>query len=151
IAGHGRVLAAQLLGLHEVPTITLEHLSEVQARAFMIADNRLTDNSAWDERLLAEQLQELSVLDLDFSLEATGFTMGEIDLRIEGLSPAPEGEADPADAVPEIRPGVAISRPGDVWLLGDHRVCNGSALETEAFAALMEGERAAMAITDPPF
>jgi ParB-like chromosome segregation protein Spo0J len=87
IAGHGRVLAARQLGLAQVPTIQLEHLSEAQAKAFMIADNRLTENSVWDERLLAEQLKELSLLDLDFSLEATGFEMGEIDLRIEGLIP----------------------------------------------------------------
>src|ERR1035441_2265893 len=95
IAGHGRVMACRQLGWKEVPTICLEHLSEAQAKAFMIADNRLTENSVWDDRLLAEQLKELSVLDLDFSLEATGFEMGEIDLRIEGLdSPS---EADGAD------------------------------------------------------
>lgn len=86
IAGHGRVLACQLLGWTEVPTICLEHLNQAQARAFMIADNRLTEISEWDDRLLAEQLKELSELNLDFDLEATGFTMGEIDLRIEGLS-----------------------------------------------------------------
>ncbi len=80
IAGHGRLLAAQLLGLTEVPTIKLEHLTQAQARALMIADNRLTENAVWDDRLLAEQLKELSVLDLDFDLEATGFEMGEIDL-----------------------------------------------------------------------
>jgi ParB-like chromosome segregation protein Spo0J len=85
IAGHGRILACQVLGWTEVPTISLDHLSEAQARAFMIADNRLTENSVWDDRLLAEQFQALSVLDLDFSLEATGFDMGEIDLRMEGL------------------------------------------------------------------
>ncbi|MDO8432460.1 MAG: ParB/Srx family N-terminal domain-containing protein [Candidatus Binatus sp.] len=90
IAGHGRVLACKLMGWSEVPTISLEHLSEAQARAFMIADNRLTENSVWDDQLLAEQLKELSVLDLDFNLEATGFEMGEIDLRIEGLTSKPE-------------------------------------------------------------
>ena len=86
IAGHGRILACQQIGRTEVPTITLEHLTEAQARAFMIADNRLTENSVWDDRLLAEQLKDLAVLDLDFSLEATGFEMGEIDLRIESLT-----------------------------------------------------------------
>jgi ParB-like chromosome segregation protein Spo0J len=97
IAGHGRILACQSLGWSEVPTISLDHLSEAQARAFMIADNRLTENSVWDDRLLAEQFRALSVLDLGFSLEATGFDMGEIDLRIEGLnSPAPDDQ-DPAD------------------------------------------------------
>jgi ParB-like chromosome segregation protein Spo0J len=82
IAGHGRIIACKLLGWTEVPTISLEHLNPAQAKAFMIADNRLTDNSAWDDQLLAEQLKELSVLDLEFTLEATGFEMGEIDLRI---------------------------------------------------------------------
>ena len=104
IAGHGRVLAALLLGWTEVPTICLDHLSEAQARAFMIADNRLAENSTWDDRLLAEQLKGLSELELDFSLEATGFEMGEIDLRIEGLSGEPEDD-DPADALPEHRRG----------------------------------------------
>jgi ParB-like chromosome segregation protein Spo0J len=95
IAGHGRVLAARELELREVPTIRLEHLSTAQARAFMIADNRLTENSTWDDRLLAEQLQELAVMNLDFSLEVTGFEMGEIDLRIEGLTSSSENKQIP--------------------------------------------------------
>src|ERR1700736_4219493 len=86
IAGHGRLMACQQLGWREVPTIALEHLSAAQAKAFAIADNRLSENSEWDERLLAEQLKELSLLDLDFGLEVTGFEMGEIDLKIESLS-----------------------------------------------------------------
>ena len=107
IAGHGRILACQLLGQTEVPTICLEHLSETQARAFMIADNRLTETSVWDDRLLAEQLKELSVVDLDFSLESTGFTMGEIDLRIEGLNSEAEDTAalqDESQTLPLVRP-----------------------------------------------
>src|SRR5260370_20859542 len=80
IAGAGRLMACQLLGWSEVPTICLQHLSDAQAKAFMIADNRLTENSVWDDRLLAAQLKELSVLNLDFSLEATGFEMGETGL-----------------------------------------------------------------------
>ena len=104
IAGHGRILAAQRLGWTEVPTISLDHLTEAQARAFMIADNRLTENSAWDDRLLAEQLKDLSLLDLDFSLEVTGFEIAEIDLRIEELNAQPEGD-DPADAFPMGRHG----------------------------------------------
>src|SRR2546421_5866492 len=96
IAGHGRVLAAKELGWTEVPVIALEHLDAAQQRAFAIADNRLTENSTWDDRLLAEQLKELSVLDLSFDLEATGFDMGEIDFRIESLGEKAEGP-DPAD------------------------------------------------------
>jgi len=85
IAGHGRILAAKTLGWTEVPVIAIEHLDAAQRRAFAIADNRLTENSTWDDRLLAEQLRELSILDLSFDLEATGFDMGEIDFRIESL------------------------------------------------------------------
>ena len=88
LAGHGRIQAALLLGWTEVPVIFVDHLSENQARAFMIADNRLTENSVWDERLLAQHMKELSKLELDFSLEVTGFEMGEIDIIIEGLTAA---------------------------------------------------------------
>src|SRR5712692_465897 len=102
IAGHGRVLAAQLLGMTHVPTIMLEHLTEAQIRAFMVADNKLTENSAWDERLLAHQMKALSEVELDFNLEATGFEMGEIDVMIEGLAPAHDVEGDPADALPDV-------------------------------------------------
>jgi DNA modification methylase len=150
IAGHGRVLACQQLGWTEVPSIALEHLSEAQVRAFAIADNRLTENSVWDDRLLAEQLKELSVLDLDFDLEVTGFDIGEIDLRIESLNPDCE-EDDPSDLVAAAQPGPAVSRPGDLWLLRDHRVYCGSALEQASYTSLMREERAAMIITDPPY
>ena len=150
IAGHGRVMACQQLGIEQVPTIRLEHLTETQAKAFMIADNRLTENSVWDDRLLAEQLKELSALDLDFSIEATGFEIGEIDLRIEGLTPESDGE-DPADVLPVVRAERAISRAGDLWLLGRHRIYCGDALDEATYAALMQGEQAAMVITDPPY
>jgi len=143
-------MACQQLGIEQLPTIRLEHLTEAQARAFMIADNRLTENSVWDDRLLAEQLKELSALDLDFSIEATGFEIGEIDLRIEGLTTESDGE-DPADALPVVRAERAISRAGDLWLLGRHRVYCGDALDEAAYATLMQGERAAMVITDPPY
>ena len=149
IAGHGRVLACQVLGRSDVPTISLEHLSEAQAKAFMIADNRLTENSEWDDRLLGEQLKELSVLDLDFSLEATGFEMGEIDLRIEGLDSQPQ--ADAADDLSTLPKGPAITGAGDLWLLGRHRVYCASALEEDAYDALLDGEQAELVFTDPPY
>jgi ParB-like chromosome segregation protein Spo0J len=101
VAGHGRLRACKLLGLTEAPTIRLEHLTDAQARAFMIADNRLTENSVWDERLLGEQFKALSMLELDFSIDVTGFEMGEIDVMIEGLAPASRGKEDPADAIPD--------------------------------------------------
>jgi len=149
VAGHGRVLACQELGWSEVPTICLDHLTAAQANAFMIADNQLTLNSAWDERLLGQQLQELAALDLDFSLEATGLEMGEIDLRIEGLA-EPE-DNDPADTVPEPPDGPPVSQPGDIWLLGRHRVFCGSALEPSAYESLMAGDHAQIVFTDPPY
>ncbi|MGA3229924.1 MAG: ParB/Srx family N-terminal domain-containing protein, partial [Candidatus Binatus sp.] len=105
VAGHGRVRACQQLGRTEVPTISLEHLTEAQARAFMIADNRLTENSEWDERLLAEQLKELSELDLDFALDVTGFEIGEIDLRNEQLTSANDGDETRANSLPDPRTG----------------------------------------------
>jgi hypothetical protein len=151
IAGHGRLLACQQLGWSEVPTIQLEHLSAAQARAFMIADNRLTENSAWDDRLLAQQLKELAELDLDFSIEATGFELGEIDLRIEGLAAASADSEDAADAVPLTQCGPSVSRLGDIWRLGNHRVICGSALEATTYTQLMLGKKAAMVFTDPPY
>ena len=150
IAGHGRVLACRQLGLTEVPTISLEHLSEAQARAFAIADNRLTENSVWDDRLLAEQLKGLSILDLDFDLEVTGFDIGELDLRIESLNADCEKD-DPADLPATPPAGPPVSRLGDLWLLRDHRVYCGTALEQDSYTALMKEERAAMIITDPPY
>jgi len=105
IAGHGRLLACQQLGWDEVPTISLEHLGGTQLKAFVIADNRLTENSVWDEKLLAEQLKELSTIELDFSLEATGFEIGEIDLRIESAAPDRDESEDSADLVARIKAG----------------------------------------------
>lgn len=148
IAGHGRLLAAMELGIDEVPTILLEHLTEAQAKAFMIADNRLTDTSVWDDHLLGEQLKVLSELDLDFDLEATGFTMGEIDMRIEGLGA--EGP-DPADELPDDALGPPVSKPGDIWVLGKHRVLCCNALETASYATLLDDEQAAAVITDAPY
>lgn len=152
IAGHGRLLACKELGWEEVPTIALEHLTEAQVKAYRIADNRLTEISEWDDRLLAEQLKELSLVDLDFSLEAIGFEMGEIDFRIESLE-APDGGngQDPADDLPDIPAGDPVTRLGDLWLLGRHRLLCGNALEEEALKVLMGGRKAAVVFTDPPY
>jgi 16S rRNA G966 N2-methylase RsmD len=149
IAGHGRILAAKELGWTEVPVIALEHLDAAQQRAFAIADNRLTENSSWDGRLLAEQLKELSILDLSFDLEATGFDMGEIDFRIENLREKPE-VPDPADQLPSLQEQ-AVSRTGDLWQLGRHRLFCGNALDRSSFSILMEGKTANLVFTDPPY
>jgi DNA modification methylase len=151
IAGHGRLLACDEQGITEIPTLCLDHLTPAQARAFAIADNRLAEVASWDDRLLAEQLKELSLLDLDFSLELTGFEMGEIDLRIASLEDEPDPADDPADAVPEPPAGTPLSRRGDLWLLGEHRVLCGDALDAGDFATLMAEELAAMVFTDPPY
>jgi DNA modification methylase len=151
IAGHGRLLACREIGITEVPTVRLDHLTPAQARAFMIADNRLTEIAAWDDRLLAQQLKELSFLDLDFNIEVTGFEMGEIDLRIASLEDVPDPADDPADAVPELPEGPPVSKRGDLWLLRHHRVLCGNALDPTAFVTLMGEERAAMVFSDPPY
>ena len=151
IAGHGRVLAARLLGMTHIPAIQLEHLTEAQTRAFMIADNRLTENSVWDERLLAEQLSTLAVLELDFSIDITGFEMSEIDIMIENLAPAGGGEDDPADMIPDSRAKPQVTRAGDVWVLDRHRVCCGDARDGSAYSQLMKDRRAQMIFTDPPY
>src|SRR6266478_6479247 len=151
IAGHGRVLAARMLDITEVPTLRLDHLTPAQASAFMIADNRLTEIATWDDRLLAQQFRDLSLSGLDFSLEVTGFDMGEIDLRINSLEDKPAQDADPADVLPESQAGPPVSKIGDAWLLGRNRLLCGSALDTLAFTALMGEERAATVFIDPPY
>jgi DNA modification methylase len=150
IAGHGRWLACRDLGFTEVPTLCLDHLTPAQARAFMIADNRLSEIAVWDDRLLAQQLKELTLVGLDFDIEVTGFEMGEIDLRIASLDDPAQAEADPTDVVPEI-PATPLSKLGDMWLLHRHRLLCGSALDSAVFAALMGEERAATAFIDPPY
>jgi ParB-like chromosome segregation protein Spo0J len=112
IAGHGRLFACRELGITDVPTLCLDHLTPAQVSAFMIADNQLTVNASWDDRLLAEQLKDLSLLGLDFTLEVTGFEMGEIDLRIVSLEDSPDPADDPTDALPELPEGPPLSRRG---------------------------------------
>ena len=151
IAGHGRLLACRELGITKVPTLCLDHLTPAQARAFMIADNKLVENADWDDQLLAQQLKDLSLIGLDFSLELTGFEMGEIDLRIQSLEEVSDRLNDPADAVPEVMAGPAVSKIGDLWRLGRHCLLCGSTLDTAAFTALMADERASVVFTDPPY
>ena len=148
VAGHGRFLAAQKLGWKSVPVIRLNHLSESQYSAFLIADNRLTENSSWDDRLLGEQLKVLSELELDFDLEVTGFEVAEIDVLIDGLEPL--DEPDPDDRLPAIE-GSAISEIGDLWQLGKHRVLCGNSLDPESYKRLLDGTKVDLVITDPPY
>jgi len=146
IAGNGRLLACRELGWSEVPTLCLDHLTAAQARAFMIADNRLTEIAIWDDRLLAEQLRDLSLSGLDFDLEVTGFEMGEIDLRIASLEDTPAEDADPAEMLLEVAAGPPVSKIGDLWFLGRNRLLCSSALDIGPFTTLMGEERAAMSL-----
>jgi DNA modification methylase len=152
VAGHGRVLASQLLGRTETPVIRIEHLTPAQASAYAIADNRLAELAVWDDRLLGERLRELSSVDLDFSLEVTGFTMAEIDLRIEQISPAlGQNKPDQADELPSITGEPPITQPGDLWRLNRHRILCGDALDGSAYPLLMDGSMAQAVFTDPPY
>ncbi len=148
VAGHGRLLAARRLGWKTVPVIKLNHLSESQYRAFLIADNRLTENSSWDERFLGEQLKVLSEFELDFDLEVIGFETAEIDVLIDGLETM--SQSDPDDCLPAIEAS-AVSVIGDLWQLGKHRVLCGDSLISENYERLMEGAKADLVITDPPY
>jgi ParB-like chromosome segregation protein Spo0J len=126
IAGHGRAEAAKLLGMSDVPTVRVDHLTPAQIRAYVIADNRLAQNAGWDRALLALELQELTV-HLDFDVTVTGFETAEIDLLIRDLN---GGNRDDADEVPDIdRSAPAVSRTGDLWHIGDHRLLCGDALK----------------------
>ncbi len=148
IAGHGRVAAARKLGLETVPCVRLEHLSEAQKRAYILADNKLAEKAGWDREILAIELQHLADLDLDFDITATGFEMAEIDLL---LSDTDADQADPADAVPEVAVGPAVTQPGDVWQIGGHRLICGDSTRSETYARLLGGGRAQMVFTDPPY
>jgi DNA modification methylase len=145
IAGHGRVLAAKQLGMTEVPTICLDTLTPDQIRAYMIADNKLALDAGWDQDLLKIEILHLSSLpDLDVSL--TGFEIPEIDLIIG----SPSVEEDPDDQIEPLA-NEAITQPGDLWLLSDHRIYCGDARDEASYAALMGGRRASVIFTDPPF
>lgn len=148
LAGHGRVEAAKLLGMTEVPCVRLEHMTPEQKRAYVIADNKLALNAGWDDEILAEELRGL--LEIDFNVELTGFSISEIDSLVEGL--IPEEPSDPDDdIVPDIEDGTRRCRPGDIWQLGPHKLVCGSALDREVVASLMNGELAQMVFADPPY
>ena len=145
IAGHGRVMAAKKLGLDEVPTIELKHLTKTQKKAYILADNRLALNSGWDNDLLALELGELS--DDGFDLNLLGFDDTELSL-LEEVEQT-EGLTD-EDAVPEL-PIEPVTKLGDVWLCGNHRVMCGDSTSIDAVDKLMNGNKADMVFTDPPY
>lgn len=154
IAGHGRFEAARRLGLETVPTVLVDHLTPEQVRAYRIADNRIAELSDWDPELLRMEIGELAELDLsgalDFDVSLTGFDTPQIDIIL-----------DPPDAAPDDAPAetlelpandaTAVSRAGDVWILGAHRLFCGSALEARSYERLLEAEHVQLVFTDPPY
>lgn len=145
IAGHGRLMAAQKLGMERVPTIRLEHLSEQQRRALVLADNRLALDAGWDMNMLALELQELKAS--DFNLDLTGFDAKELN---DLLSFDPKaGETDP-DEIPAV-PASSVSVLGDLWICGRHRVRCGDSTQIFDMEDLMRGEKADLIMTDPPY
>lgn len=148
IAGHGRLMAANVLGLTEVPVIVLDHLSDAQRRAYILADNRLALDAGWDNAMLAEELAALQGEGFDLGL--TGFTDDEIE---DLLAPDDDSEADgltDPDSVPDVEEK-PTSRLGDVWILGRHRLMCGSSTDLDQMEILMQGKRADMVFTDPPY
>jgi DNA modification methylase len=146
LAGHGRLEAAKRLGMNEVPTVTIAGLSAGEKRAILIADNRLPEKAVWDFDILRGHFKDL--IDIDFDVELTGFTTGEIDLVLDGQS----GKLDPADdlsGLPLDAP--AVSKMGDRWELGRHHLMCGDALRGDDYQRLLGGDVAQMVVTDPPF
>jgi DNA modification methylase len=148
LAGHGRVGAARHLGLKAVPTVRLSHLTEAQKRAYVLADNRLAELAGWDKEILKLELQHL--VDIDFDVELTGFSTAEIDLLIDGA--AGNADSDPADQVPDIDPNTpTVTRVGDLWELGKHRLLCADATDPSSYAQLLGTAQAEMVFTDPPY
>lgn len=150
IAGHGRLAAAQKLGMDKVPCVELKDLTDTQRRAYILADNRLAETSEWDPELLKNELSDLKIEGVDFDLELTGFELPELeDIMGAGADGGTEGQTDP-DAVPEAQEE-PVSRLGDVWLLGRHRLMCGDSTDAGSVALLMNGSNADLLLTDPPY
>lgn len=151
IAGHGRVEAAKLLGLTHVPSICLAHLNEIERRAYLIADNKIALNAGWDQDLLAGEMQVL--IDHGFDIADTGFSIAEADILLEeanDAAPVSKKKAGAEDRIPDVDP-LAVTRMGDVWQLGRHRLICGDARDVNAYAALLNGEEVDLIFTDPPY
>ena len=153
IAGHGRVEAAKLIGMRDVPTLALDHLSADERRAYVLADNKLALNAGWDQETLAIELQGL--IEVEFDLELTGFSLAEIDLVLDH---AAQSSPDPRSSVPDAADDrlpsplpAPVTRPGDLWQLGRHRLICGDARLPDTYARLLGGERVDLVFTDPPY
>ena len=150
VAGHARVQAAIEEGLPTIPCVRVDHLSKDEIRAYMLADNKHAENAGWDQELLAQELSDLNLTMPDLEFDAIGFSIAEVDSLIAG--PAPVEDGDPADdQLPKVPKGPPQTKPGDIWALGPHRLICGDSRDHHTIAALMNGERAQMVFTDPPY
>jgi DNA modification methylase len=147
VAGHGRLAAAQKLGLDVVPVVVLDHLSATQRRALVIADNRIAENAGWDDAMLRIEIAALQ--DDDFDVSLTGFDADALAELMAGDEPDNDGQSD-EDAVPEVGE-TPISRPGDVWIMGSHRLLCGDSTVAESYDVLLQGSPVDMVFTDPPY
>lgn len=152
--GHARVEACKLIGMDRVPALRVTDLSDAQVRALMIADNRLTEISTWDDQLLGENLKVLSDTELDFDIECIGFDYGEIEHRILDLEDHGEQD-DESDNLPDLGDVAPVTRPGDLWILGEgespHRILCADCTDSESYKPLLGDRHAAMVFTDPPY
>lgn len=149
LAGHGRVAAARLLEMVQVPVVCIGDLSPEERKAYALADNKIALNAGWDQELLALELKDL--LELDFEIELTGFSLAEIDFTLDAVRNSdPDGSDAAADRIPEMD-STAVSRSGDLWLLGRHRLLCGDARSGEDYVRLMGGAPADIVFTDPPY
>jgi DNA modification methylase len=147
IAGHGRVTAAKEEGIKEVPCVLVEHLTEAQKKAYIIADNKLALDAGWDEEMLAVELENLK--DMDFDVELTGFGAAEIEDLFSNIHDKEVSDDDfDVDAALEEE---SISKQGDIWLLGKHRLICGDSTKAETYERLMDGKKANLCVTDPPY
>ncbi len=146
IAGHGRMMAAKQLGIDKVPCLFVEHLSEEQKRAYIIADNKLALDAGWDYDILEREMKALQ--EMDFDLELTGFTEEELAGIIKlGTEEEYEDDFDPEEALPE----EAVTKPGDIWQLGEHRLVCGDSTNSEDLKRLVDGRVVDLIVTDPPY
>jgi hypothetical protein len=149
IAGHGRVAAAKLIGIEQVPTVKLSHLTDVEKRAYILADNRLAEKAGWDREILAIELQTL--VSLNFEVELTGFETAEIDIILDEAAEASSEATNGEDNIPVYSTGPAVTRLGDLWDLGSHRLLCADARHRTSYAMLLGETKAEFVFTDPPY
>jgi len=147
LAGHARIEAAKQLGMRSVPCTRADHLSEAQKRTFTILDNKIAQEAVWDFQLLAKEIDFLQAEGID--LETTGFEIPEIEMVLDVADPPANNSAD--DKVPDPAPHRIITKPNDLWVLGDHRLLCGDARRRESFATLLSGKLAQLIFVDPPY